>query len=169
MKLSPLDIYNKEFKKSTFGYNVNQVDEFLDEVGMAYERLLKEVNSLKDENERLKERLSGYQDLEDKLEKMMNTVQETAKEQTQQARREAELIVQRAQVKAEQIRKKTELELKEEYKALQELKESKDLFKIRFKTLLESHLKMLEDYNEDEIEVSQAEEDIAAGKIELDG
>lgn len=56
MKLNPLDIYNKEFKNATFGYNKDQVDNFLDDVGVAYERLLKDLNKLQSENETLKEK-----------------------------------------------------------------------------------------------------------------
>lgn len=166
MKLSPLDIYNKEFKKATFGYNVNQVDEFLEEVGLAFERLLKEVNALQDENERMKERLATYEEMEEKFERMLAVVQKTAREQTEQARKEAEVIIQKAEIKAEQIMKETKRKLQEEYKVLQELKGNKDLFKIRFRTLLESHLKMLEE--DEELDIKTAEEDIAAGKFDLD-
>lgn len=166
MKLSPLDIYNKEFKKATFGYNVNQVDEFLEEVGLAFERLLKEVNALQDENERMKERLATYEEMEEKFERMLAAVQKTAREQTEQARKEAEVIIQKAEIKAEQIMKETKRKLQEEYKVLQELKGNKDLFKIRFRTLLESHLKMLEE--DEELDIKTVEEDIAAGKFDLD-
>ncbi|MDI3546389.1 MAG: cell division initiation protein [Halanaerobiales bacterium] len=166
MKLSPLDIYNKEFKKATFGYNVNQVDEFLEEVGLAFERLLKEVNALQDENERMKERLATYEEMEEKFERMLAAVQKTAREQTEQARKEAEVIIQKAEIKAEQIMKETKRKLQEEYRVLKELKGNKDLFKIRFRTLLESHLKMLEE--DEELDIKTAEEDIAAGKFDLD-
>lgn len=174
MKLSPLDIYNREFNKTTFGYNVKQVDEFLDEVGMAYERLLKEVNALQDENERMKEKLENYKETEERLEKILLTVQETAKEQINQARKEAELIIKRTEIKAEQMEKELREELKEKYQALQELKESKELFKIRFRTLLESHLKMLDEWEEEKEDAETdyfflgAEEDIATGKLDLD-
>ncbi len=168
MRISPLDIYHQEFKKTTFGYNVTQVNEFLEEVGMAYEKLLKEVNSLQDENERMKERLQNYEQMEKRLEKILITVQETAKEQTKQARREAELIIQKAEIKAEQLRKEAQQNLQAEYQSLQELKGSKELFRIRFKTLLESHLQLLEENgSEPEIDIS-VEEDIASGRIELD-
>ena len=167
MKISPLDIYHKEFKKTTFGYNVNQVNEFLEEVGMAYEKLLKEVNSLQDENERMKERLKNYEELEKRLEKVLITVQETAKEQTKQARREAELIIQKAEIKANQLIKEAKQSLRDEYQTLQELKGSKELFRIRFRTLLESHLQLLDEEESDPDIKINVEEDIAAGNIDL--
>ena len=74
MKLNPLDIYNKEFKKSTFGYNTTQVDEFLDDIGVAYERLLKDLNKLQEENNALKEKIENYQDMEEKLQNTLDSI-----------------------------------------------------------------------------------------------
>ncbi|ACL69682.1 DivIVA domain-containing protein [Halothermothrix orenii] len=167
MRLSPLDIYNKEFKKTTFGYSQAQVDEFLDEVGRAYERVLKEVNHLKDENEKLRERLGNYENLEQDLKNMMAAIEETAKEKTKQAQKEAEMIINRARVKADNIVKDVKEQIQEEYRTLQELKESRDLFKIRFKTLLESHLKMLEE-DDDQLNINEFEDKVAASEVELD-
>lgn len=189
MKLSPLDIYNKEFKKATFGYNTDQVEAFLDEAGMAYEKLLKEYNSLKDEKDRIQKRLDSYEEMEDRLEKMLNTIQDTASEQTRQARKEAELIIEKAENRAEQIKRDAEIKaaqlnkelehkLQQEYRSLQSLKENRDLFKIRFKTLLESHLQMLDESDGVEsesqreydygIDYNLGEEEVAASKSDLD-
>lgn len=160
MKLSPLDIYDKEFKKSTFGYNPNQVKDFLDEVGVAYEALLKEINKLKDENEKYKERLAEYEKLDERLDKMLVTVQETAQEQVRQAEQHAKMIIQKAEHNADKMKQEVKAKLEKEYKALQEIKENKKLFQIRFKTLLESHLDMLE--SNLDIETDIAERDVAA-------
>ena len=40
--LTPLDIENKKFPKSIKGYNVDDVDDFLDELTVQYEKLYKE-------------------------------------------------------------------------------------------------------------------------------
>ncbi|MBO9611032.1 MAG: DivIVA domain-containing protein [Paenibacillaceae bacterium] len=39
MRLTPLDIHDKEFTKSFKGYNENEVDEFLDVIIQQYEQL----------------------------------------------------------------------------------------------------------------------------------
>jgi len=47
--LTPLDIENKKFsRKRISGYSVEEVDEFLDEVTVDYEKLYKENSELKD-------------------------------------------------------------------------------------------------------------------------
>ena len=48
MKLTPMDINNKEFKKIIRGYNPEEVDEFLDKIVEDYEALYKENANLKE-------------------------------------------------------------------------------------------------------------------------
>lgn len=145
MNISPVDIYNKEFNKSAFGgYKASEVEEFLDEVGVAYEKSLKEINSLKDENERLQEKLKNYENIEDKLEETLLSVQEAAREQSRQAKKEADTILKQANMKADKIIDGAKMKIQEEEQRLEHLKDTRQLFKIRFKSLLESHLQLLE-------------------------
>jgi cell division initiation protein len=166
VKLSPLDIYNKEFKKSTFGYNVSEVNDFLDEVGMAYEKLLREINSLKDENERMEEKVKNYENIETKLNNTLKKIQHTVKEEKEQAREEAKHIVNKAHTRATEIKDEARKEVGDEYRKIEELKEKKKLFEIRFKTLLQSHLEMLE--NKDNLDNFNINEDIAASSDNYD-
>ncbi|RCW51392.1 DivIVA domain-containing protein [Halanaerobium sp. MA284_MarDTE_T2] len=145
MKITPLDIYNKEFKKSTFGYNTDQVDEFMDDIGVAYERLLKEMNNLKDEKQSLQEKLSSYKDIEERLENTLQVMQDTVDKRIEQANNEARMIVKEAELKAQQIKDDAEKAVAQERRNFEQLKEKKNFFKIRFQTLLESHLEMLKE------------------------
>ena len=54
MKLTPLDIRHKEFKRGMRGYADVEVDEFLDQVADEYERLFKENIDLQDRVEALR-------------------------------------------------------------------------------------------------------------------
>jgi len=145
LKLNPLDIYNKEFKKSTFGYNTNQVDEFLDDVGIAYERLLKDLNNLQEENRSLKEKIENFEAMEDKLQNTLDTMQGTISERVEQADNEARMIIKEARMKAEKIKENAKDEVLSEKRKLEQLREQRNFFKIRFQTLLESHLEMLKE------------------------
>lgn len=145
MKLNPLDIYNKEFKKSTFGYNTTQVDEFIDDVGVAYERALKEINNLKEENKALREKIENYEDMEERLQRTLDSMEDTISERIEQADKEARMIVKEARMKAENIKEDARTQVAEEKRKLEQLREQKNFFKIRFQTLLESHLEMLND------------------------
>jgi len=165
LKISPIDIYNREFGKSTFGYNVKQVDEFIEEVGMAYERLLKELNLLQDENEKLREKVAAQEEMEDKLQRILLTVQETAREITEQAHKEADLIIKKAELKAERLEREAKIKLQEEYKSLQSLKETRELFKIRLKTMLEGYLELIN--NTEELD-EDIEKDVAVKALDLE-
>lgn len=153
MNLSPLDIYNKEFKSSALGYNKKEVEEFLEDVGMSYEKALKQVNALQEENEKLEKELKRYEKLDQKLQNTLQAIQDTVKEEKERARKEAELIISKAEEKAEKIKKNARENIDDEYKKLEKLKEKKKLFEIRFRTLLENHLELLnEEKNEVELD-----------------
>lgn len=59
IRLTSKDILEKEFKKSVKGYNIDQVDQFLDQIMEDYDKFEEALNGLKAENERLKEELAG--------------------------------------------------------------------------------------------------------------
>lgn len=59
IKLTSKDILEKEFKKSVKGYNIDQVDQYLDQIMEDYDNFEKVINELRIENERLKDELSG--------------------------------------------------------------------------------------------------------------
>ena len=149
MNLSPLDIYNKEFKSSALGYNKKEVEEFLEDVGMSYEKALKKINSLEEENKKLNEELQRYENLDQKLQNTLQAIQDTVTEEKERARKEAELIISKAEDEAEKIKKEAKSDIQEEYKKLEELKEKKKLFEIRFRTFLQNHLDLLNEQKED--------------------
>ncbi|MDE1547878.1 cell division regulator GpsB [Jeotgalibaca caeni] len=55
--LTTKDILQKEFKSSMRGYNVSEVDEFLDLIIRDYESYQKDLTYLQSENERLRNRV----------------------------------------------------------------------------------------------------------------
>ncbi|MCF8008339.1 MAG: DivIVA domain-containing protein [Halanaerobiales bacterium] len=159
MKLNPLDIYNKEFTVSALGYNKSQVEEFLDDIGVEYERMLQEIKSLQERNDKLKEKLKSYENIEENLKSTLRSIEEIAEKQTQQAREEANMIIEKANVEAEKMKQNVKKELAEEYDKLEKLKETKTFFKIRLRNLLESQLEVLEEEDE-EINIEKYEEKI---------
>jgi len=119
MNLSPLDIYNKEFKSSALGYNKKEVEEFLEDVGMSYEKALKKVNALQEENEKLEKELKRYEKLDQKLQNTLQAIQDTVTEEKERARKEAELIISKAEDQAEKIKKNARDNINDEYKKLE--------------------------------------------------
>ncbi|MDA8354389.1 MAG: DivIVA domain-containing protein [Firmicutes bacterium] len=68
MRLTPRDIFNKDFKTSIRGYDTDEVNEFLDQVIRSYEDVLAENEQLKKELKKSKQnsmrhnRVDGEQD-----------------------------------------------------------------------------------------------------------
>lgn len=143
MKLTPLDIRQKEFHRGMRGYADADVDEFLDLVADEFERVFKENIDLSDRLSSLQEQLEHYRGIEDALKKTLLGAQQTAEEQRASAQREAQLILRDAEVKARDT-------LSEAYGAKQTvereivlLRNAEADFRFKFRALLEGYLKQL--------------------------
>src|SRR5450756_1221772 len=80
MKLTPLDIRHKEFKRGMRGYADVQVDEFLDEVADEFEGVFKDNIDLGERVEALESQVLGYKRIEETLQKTLVSAQASADE-----------------------------------------------------------------------------------------
>src|SRR3989304_2738748 len=103
MKLTPLDIHHKEFRRAIRGYNEEEVDVFLDQVAEEFERVFKENIDLKDQIEGMKDKVKQYEGVEQTLQRALRTAQQAADEVQNNAQKESELIVKDAELKAKEI------------------------------------------------------------------
>ena len=95
--LTPLDIENKKFSKQMMnGYNVDEVDDFLDELTADYEKLYKENSEIKTKVEEMENNLSKYRNIETTLQNTLMIAQTTAEEVKSVAQKEAEQILKNA-------------------------------------------------------------------------
>lgn len=154
--LTPLDIQNKEFGKTFRGYKESEVDGFLDEIIMDYEKVYKENLELKDKLVLLTERLKQYDDLEETLKETLVVAQNTADEVTSAARQKSKLIIREAEEEARNITNEAYEEVRDIEEQYEVLKKEIFIFKTRFKSFMESQLIALDDYY-DKIEGSNRE------------
>jgi len=159
MKLTPLDIRHKEFKRGMRGYADVEVDEFLDEVADEYERLFKENIDLQDRVEALEEKVTGYQRIEETLQKTLVNAQASAEEQKQNASKQAQLILQDAELKARQMVNEAYSERQAIEQSMAKLKSGEQDFRFKFRQMLEGYLRQVEDAKE--LETAPATPDIA--------
>lgn len=144
--ITPLDIQNKNFKKSFRGFNSKEVSSFLSEMISDYERMYKENIEYKDKINILKDQIRQYQTMEETLKSTLLVAQQAADEVTVNARNKAAIIIENAEnIGQKNIEKSYEdvREIKKEYEYLQ-----KELFvfKTRYKSFLNSQLLSLEEY-----------------------
>lgn len=143
MKLTPLDIRHKEFKRGMRGYADVEVDEFLDEVADEYERLFKENIDFQDRVETLEEKVAGYRRIEETLQKTLVNAQASAEEQKQNAAKEAQLILQDAELKARQMINEAYTERQALEQSMAKLQSAREDFRFKFRQLLDGYLQQL--------------------------
>jgi cell division initiation protein len=141
--LTPLDIHNKDFRRGVRGYREDEVDDFLDKVVADFEALLRENATLKDQVTELQQRLEQYRSLESTLHSTLIVAQETADAVKESARKEAELIVQEAEARAQATREREAAEIRKAEEHLAELGRRTIAFRAHVRSLLESQLELL--------------------------
>ena len=148
--LTPLDVENKRFSKQMMnGYNVDEVDDFLDELTLEYGKLYKENAELKTQREDLDSDVGKYKDIEASLQNTLIMAQKTADEITEVAKKQAEQIVKDAEYEAKDKRDAINAELVAKEKELNDLKKEFDVYKAKMESLLISQLELLKDIKED--------------------
>ena len=101
--LKPMDIHNKEFKRVMRGYDVEEVDEFLDEIIVDFEKMQRELDVLKTQISNYSENMNNYREKELSLNNVMLSVQRFADQLTVDAERKAAEIIANAEREAERI------------------------------------------------------------------
>ena len=143
MKLTPLDIRHKDFKRGMRGYVDTEVDTFLDEIADEFERLFKENIELVERCEVLQEKIDHYRTLEETLQKTLVSAQRSAEELKINAQKEAQLILHEAELKARQMVNESYADKQGIEKQIVVMKSSEEDFRFKFRSLLEGYLKQL--------------------------
>jgi cell division initiation protein len=144
MGLTPSDIHNKEFERSFRGYAVEDVNEFLDQVGKDFEQVVRENTELNEQIAQLHEKLKSYQKLEETMHNAIVVAQETAEDVKQNANREADLIRREAEREAQRIVEDARYRSSKVLAEHEELYKQAQVFKMRFRSFIEAQLSALE-------------------------
>jgi cell division initiation protein len=143
MGLTPIDITQREFQRRFRGLDPVEVRTFLDGVAEELQRLLKE-NAFKEERvQKLETQLHHYQQRERELKEALLAVHRMADETKQKARKEADLILKDAEIKAERLLERTNLMLAQLQGRLADLKRQKALFEGRLRAAIKLHQDLL--------------------------
>lgn len=146
--LTPNDIENKVFKKSKMkGYDIDDVEDFLEQLLADYEALYKENAEIKDKFNAMQESISYYKSVEEGINKTIENAQSTADNMKEVAKREAETIKQEAESDARRHIEELNNEIRRKEELLEDKKKQMQIYRIRVSSMLEAQLKIL---NEDE-------------------
>lgn len=140
-----MEIQNKEFPKKAFnGYDPDAVDDFLDEVIQEFEQLIKENSRLRQELEQVNQQVARYQHLEDTLQKTLVTAQTAAEELKANAQREADLIIQKANMEAERIIETGRAKVRETLAANADLSQAAQTLRVQIRSMLMALLQSID-------------------------
>src|SRR5437879_5791295 len=104
MRISPLDIRQQQFTvKWLRGFDIHEVDAFLDDIAEDYEAVLKENAQLKEQVGTFEERARGLAERERALQDTLVTTHRLGDEMKATARREADLLTREAELRSEKI------------------------------------------------------------------
>lgn len=144
MKITPLDIQQQQFKGKLFrGLDPEDVDAFLQTVSQEMEDLSRENTELKEQIRRNSEALAELTSREVQLRETILAAQKIGEEMKANAQKEATLIISEAELKAERILADSENKLAQLGSQIQDLRREKLQFETAFKSLLDTHYKMI--------------------------
>jgi cell division initiation protein len=145
MKLTPLDIRKQTFKKKGMGgLDPAEVQAFLEMVSAELEELIRENTSLAERMQGLDGKIEDYRRMEKTLQDTLMSAQKTSDELRENAERRAELLLREAQFKADQIIGEARARLMDLQRQIADLKNLRSAYLAKFRSLLESHMDMLQ-------------------------
>lgn len=155
--LTPADIENKVFKKVKFsGYDINDVEDYLEKIIVDYEKLFKENLEMKDKMHNLEESVAYYKSIEIGIDQTVGNAQIEAENIKEEATNIADRIKKEAMREVEAYKKAQEekfaLDLDEVKKQimakeveLEELKKQMQIYKVKTVAMLEAQIKILKE------------------------
>ncbi len=143
MRITPLDIQQKQFPAKFRGFDEEEVDSFLEIVREEMEELLRDNAALREESKRLEKQLKEYKSIESALRDTLMTTQQIVEEYKGTAKKDAELIIKEAELRSEEIVREAQGKVVKIHEDITDLKGVRMHFKEEVRRLIESHLTML--------------------------
>ena len=103
MKLTALEIKQQTFARSLRGYDVAEVQSFLNVVSSEWEHLFTRCKDQEHEIQRLNEKLQHYQKVEEALHETLQAAKESSEQRISSSREEAQNRIAKADLEAEKI------------------------------------------------------------------
>ncbi|MEJ2156454.1 MAG: DivIVA domain-containing protein [Desulfobacteraceae bacterium] len=144
MNLTPLDIQQQQFRVRFRGFDIHEVDRFLEQLSEAFTALQGENKELREEMRRQKLETQGYKEREETFKRAMLNSQKVLEQMKENARKSAEVIIADAEVKAEKVLNRAHNRLSQLHEDIAELKRQRMQIEVQIRSVLDSHSKLLE-------------------------
>ena len=142
--LTPNDISNKRFEKSPFGgYKPEEVDSFLSEIAISYEKLYEAKEAAEEKMEVLAEKLEEYRAKEDRLRTVIIGAKKLGDNIIRDSKAKAEVIISDAEGQVKQVFSESEGKINKERETLANLQKETAEFKRRLIAMYKQHLELI--------------------------
>ena len=144
--IMPIDIENKVFKRTKLGgYDIKDVEDFLEQLIVDYENMYKENGELKEKLAKAEESINYYNSLDQGVTQTIENSQKAADEIREKAEIEAAELKQKAKDESNLTLEEIKLDIKAKEIELEQLKKQMQIYKIKVTSMLEAQLKILND------------------------
>lgn len=144
MAVSRIDILNQRFGRALRGYDTAEVDRFVQEVADTVGTLSEEKAALASRLAELEARLAEFRARETALRDTLMTTQKMSVDIKAGAQREAQLIIDAAHAKAENLLNQGNLRLARLHEEIATARKQKAQFEMRVRSVVEQHLALLD-------------------------
>ena len=131
------------------GYSVEEVDDFLDQLTVDYEKMYKEASENKRRIEELEKSIEHYKTIEGTLQNTLVMAQSAADEVKNIAKQQAEQIVKEAEGSARKSADDLTQTIVLKKKELEDVEKQFDIYKAKMESLLISQLELIKDMKKD--------------------
>jgi len=144
MGLTALDIKKQPFKRIFRGFDPTAVVSFLDHVANEFQTIIQQNDAYATKVKCLEEQLLKYKDIELLLSDTLMTAQKTTDEARVNAQKEADWILKDAQTRASRFEDEARNRVSKLDNELISIRNQRDSFLARFKSILKTQLDLLE-------------------------
>ena len=144
MRVTPLDIIQKQFTANRRGYEPDEVRGFLEEIRETMEDLLKENQRLREQIARFEAEIAELRSEEHEVKETLQLARQVKEEMERTARRESDVVLGEARLEAEKIIMAAGDERKEIQAEIIGLKAQRAKFFGELRGIVETHIRLLD-------------------------
>jgi cell division initiation protein len=145
VKLTPLDLQQKSFRKGRLGgLDEKEVRAYLDFVATELEEMTRKLNRQDEELRRREARINEFKDREQLLQQTLTTAQQMSEEMKAHGRKEADIVLSDAELQAEKIIANAQARRLQLIQEIDELKRARGSFIQQLGAIIDTHKSMLE-------------------------
>ncbi len=144
MRFTPFSIKAQEFNKAVRGYDKEEVRVYLESLSNEFEKLQNENDELNSKIKNNSEQIIEFQKLEKTLQATLVSAQESSSKAVESARKQNQLIIKEAEIKANQLIEKAHKESELIRDSVLRLHEERNLLIAKLKAMIETQANILD-------------------------